>query len=306
MSSPLTVSNPDRVVFPDAGLTKGDVVAYYTAVADRMLTHLRGSPLTLERYPKGLSGGGFMQKNAAKHFPASIGRHEVLRKGGTTVYPVVEQAADIPYLANQGTITFHAWTSRTAHPGRPERIVMDLDPPENAATLTREAAQLVGETLRSLGLASTPVATGSKGYHVVAPIAATCDLAEIATMTQGVAALLCAERPDLLTTEFRKVNRRGRIFVDWLRNAPGSTTVVPWSLRPRPHAPVTTPIGWAELSEASPDRWRLTTVHERLERPDPLAALMEEPPDASDAAAAVAELLAARGIELEPFDRFRS
>ena len=306
VTPPLNVSNPDRVVFPDVGLTKGDVVRYYTTAAARMLPHLSGSPLTLERFPKGLSGGGFMQKNAGKHFPETIGRHEVPRRGGTTVYPVVYEAADIAYLANQGTLTFHAWTSRVSNPSHPVRLVIDLDPPTDSADSAREAAELVGEALRNLGLPSAPVATGSKGYHVVAPIAATTPYSDVATMAQGLAALLCTERSDLLTTEFRKVNRKGRVFVDWLRNAPGSTTVVPWSLRPRPHAPTAVPIGWADMDDTPPDRWSLNTVDERLGSPDPLAALMVDAPDATGAVAAVAGLLAEREIELEPFDRFRS
>ena len=297
------VSNPDRVVFPEAGLTKADVVAHYARVGEAMLPHMGGAPLTLERYPKGISGKGFMQKNAARHYPESIERYEVPKKDGTTIYPVVRQAPDLAYLANQGTITFHAWTSRIEHIWLPERIVIDLDPPAGGADIARRAALLVRDALAELELASTPVATGSKGYHVIVPIRPTTPFDRIGEMAQGLALLLSAEHPELLTLEFRKENRRGRVFVDWLRNMYGATSVVPWSLRPLPGAPVTVPIDWTELDSTEPDTWRLDAVAARLEQGDPVTDLVAE---ASAAADAVTQLLEDRNIELPRFDRFRS
>ena len=302
----MDVSNPDRIVYPDAGFTKADVVDHYERVAGLMLPHLAGSPLTLERYPRGIEAGGFMQKNAGAHFPKTIDRFETKKRDGTTTYPVVWDPADIAYLANQGTITFHAWTSRVAPLGRPVRIVIDLDPPAGAVALAREAASLVGEALASLALPCAPLATGSKGYHVIAPIAPATPHGDVATMCHGIAALLSADRPDLFTTEFRRAYREGRVFVDWLRNTPGATTVVPWSLRASPGAPVAVPIRWDELDATEPDRWRLDSVARRVDAADPIAELMADPPDATGAVAAVAHLVADRRIELEPFDRFRS
>jgi bifunctional non-homologous end joining protein LigD len=300
------VTNADRVVFPKAGITKGEVVAYYESVADRMLVHLAGRPLTLERYPRGLDAPGFMQKNAASHFPPSIERVELPKRNGTTTYPVVHQPGDIPYLANQGTITFHAWLSRIPDLDFPDRLVIDLDPSEGDVAQVRRAARIVRETFDEIELASTPVATGSKGYHVVAPITATVDAGRIAMAMHRLAVWLGATHPELLTSEFRKEQRRGRVFVDWLRNALGSTSVVPWSLRARPGAPAAVPLAWDEVDDVAPGDVGLRTIASRLDRPDPLAVLADSPADAELVIAALEQRLDEAGVEAEPFDRFRS
>ncbi len=303
----MQVSNAGRIVFPEAGVTKGDVVSFYARVAGRMLVHMAGRPLTLQRFPKGLSGPGFMQKNTPKHYPESIGRFTVdKRGGGTTTYPVVSDSADIPYLANQGTITFHIWPSRMADPWTPDRIIFDLDPPEGAVAPVRRAASIVRGFLDTLGLPSLPVATGSKGYHVVSPIKASVTAERLSAALYRAAHLLADRHPDLLTVEFRKENRRGRVFLDWMRNHPGATSVCPWSLRPRPQATVAVPITWDDLEETPPDAWTLRTIETRLALPDPLAELVANPPDPVDAVTALEATLDEAGIHPEPFDRFRS
>ena len=300
------MSNADRVVFPDVGITKGDVVAYYEVVADTMLAHLAGRPLTLERYPRGIAAPGFMQKNAADHFPASIQRVEVPKRDGTTTYPVVTEAPDLAYLANQGTITFHVWSSRIGNLDRPDRLIIDLDPSEGDIEGVRRAARIVGPLLAQLGLASIPVATGSKGYHVVVPIHPTLDGDEVAEAMNGLAVWLAHAHPDLLTTEFRKEGRKGRVFVDWLRNRPGQTTVVPWSLRARPGAPAAVPLEWDELENIAPDAYGLRSIAHRLGRADPLTALATQPSNADRACAEIPRMLDEAGIRMEQFDRFRS
>jgi bifunctional non-homologous end joining protein LigD len=300
------VTNADRIVFPDEGITKGEVVAYYESLADRMLAHLAGRPLTLERYPRGIAAAGFMQKNAAEHFPASIERVELPKRDGTTTYPVVHRAGDIPYLANQGTITFHAWLSRLPELEFPDRLVIDLDPTEGDVTKVRTAAGIVRTLFDELGLGSTPVATGSKGYHVVAPIAATVDAGRISTAMHRLAVWLGTAHPALLTSEFRKEQRKGRVFVDWLRNGMGSTSVVPWSLRARPGAPVAVPLSWDEIDDVAPGGVGLQTIASRLDRPDPLAALAESPAEGESVVAALERRLDEAGIEVQSFDRFRS
>lgn len=300
------VTNADRVVFPDVGITKGEVVAHYEAVAGRMLPHVAGRPLTLERYPRGIGEPGFMQKNAASHFPASIRRVELPNRGRTTTYPVVTEPTDVPFLANQGTITFHAWASRLPELDNPDRLVIDLDPPEGDIVQVRKAASLVRTLFDELGLASVPLATGSKGYHVVAPITPTIASERIATAMHGVALWLGAAHAEHLTFEFRKRQRRGRVFVDWLRNGSGPTSVVPWSLRARPGAPAAVPLSWEEVNDVAPAGVRLRTIAERLDRPDPLAVLAGTPSDPAPAVAAIEQLLGEAGIEVRPFGRFRS
>src|SRR5436305_6122274 len=173
----MEVSNPDRIVFPEIGRTKRDVVAYYERIAPRALPHVAGRPLSIRRYPKGLSSPGFFQKNVPAHYPESIARFEVPRSRaaskkhpggkGFTVYPVVNDVQHLPYLANQGAIELHVPTSRAGDLFHPDRIVIDLDPPPGSFALVRRAAHLVREALAGHGLGCVPVGTGSKGYHLV-------------------------------------------------------------------------------------------------------------------------------------------
>lgn len=302
----MKVSNADRLIYPADGITKGDVVAYYELTAEHMLPHVAGRPLTLERYPKGIEAKGFMQKNAPAHFPEEILRIEVPARHGTTTYPVLERAEDIPYLANQGTITFHVWTSKLPDLDRPDRIVFDLDPPEGKPESARRAAESVRRMLDGVGLPSTPVATGSKGFHVVAPIEPLIDGEHVAEMSHGAALWLATNEPDALTVEFRKDQRKGRVFVDWLRNRPGQTGVVPWSLRPRNGAPVAVPLRWEEIATTAPDAFGLGRIAERLAEVDPLTELAARATNPIGPIAAIQAVLDRDGIEPGTFDRFRS
>jgi len=302
----MKVSHPERIVFPDDGITKGEVVAYYEQVAAAMLPHVEGRPLTVQRFPQGIGGSGFMQKNAPDHFPESIERIEVpKREGGTTRYPVLHDGEDIAYLANQGTITFHVWTCRAPVLDIPDRIIVDLDPLEGNVSQVREAAHRVRALLDPLGLPTIPVATGSKGYHLVAPVVADESAAALAGAMHSLGIWMAGQAPDLLTAEFRIEARAGRVFVDWLRNRPGQTAVAPWSLRPRRHAPVAMPLTWDEFDDTPPDAWLIGTAVDRLDQPDPLLDLVAHPTDAAPVVEAVGLLLADAGIDPEPFDRFR-
>ena len=313
------VSNADRVVFPEVGRTKGDLVAYYERIAPRLLPHVVGRPLSIRRYPKGLAGPGFFQKNVPAHYPASIGRFAVPRSAaaskkhprrGTaapdvTVYPVVQEAEHLAYLANQGAIELHVPTSRIAGGFRPDRIVIDLDPPEGALAAVRRAAKLVREALDALKLATIPVATGSKGYHLVASIAPRLDGDTIAVATQKLAAILAANHPEELTTAFRTALRGGRVFVDWMRNNPGATVVAPYSVRARARASVAAPLLWEEIDAHAPDGFTMGDVERLLERPDPLLD-RESAQDAAPFVSAVDAAFERAGLVLETFDRFRS
>ena len=262
---PQTVSNPDRVIYEDAGVTKADVVAHYERVAPRMLDFAAGRPLTLQRFPRGIGAPGFMQKNAAEHFPESIGRYEVPKQdGGTTTYPVVTRAEDVAYLANQGTLTFHMWLSGTDAPERPDWLVLDLDPDADDVAGARHATARVRELLAEFETDAFAVATGSKGFHVWVPLAGKLEYEEVATVARALAELAAIRDPERLTVEFLKRDRRGRVFVDWLRNTPGATVVVPFSLRPTAVASVAVPIAWDELADAKPDGWRIGAIDDRM------------------------------------------
>ena len=295
----MQVSSPDKVLFPDDGITKAEVVDHYRLVAARMLDFVGGRPLTLQRFPHGIGESGFMQKNAANHFPASIGRHVVPKRGGgETTYPVVTDPADIVWLANQNTITFHMWLSSVDHPAEPAWLVIDLDPPEDHALEVRSATHAVRAALDEFGLDGFPVATGSKGYHVWVPLRAGVKMGDAATAARALAGLVARRHPDTMTTEFLKRERAGRVFVDWLRNGPTATTVVPFSLRPRSGAPVAMPMRWDELDGSRPDAWKLGSVGDRLDA-TPSIPRQDLPTTAIVAAARDA------GVDLDtPHDRF--
>lgn len=294
----MDVSNPDKVFYPDDGITKGEVVGYYRDVASAMVPHLEGRPLTLQRFPDGIGASGFMQKNASRHFPASIERVEVPKEGGSTLHPLCATPDDLVYLANQGTITFHIWTSRRPHLDRPDRLVLDLDPADGADA-PLEAARAARRVMEDVGLEPGLMTTGSKGYHVVAAIVPEADFEEVSHVARLLAGVVATRHPGSTTTEFRKADRAGRVFVDWLRNRWAQSTVSPWSIRPRAGAPVAMPIEWDELDTTSPSRWTIADGASRLDRPDPW------PPARSLDPGAVADLADEHGVTAdEPFDRF--
>jgi len=296
------ISNADRIVYPETATTKADVVGHYSAVGDRLLTYLADRPLTLERFPKGVAGKGFMQKNVAKYFPPFIERHLIERADGTTNHPLVVDVAGIEYLANQNTITFHMPTTTRTHPDKPDRVIIDLDPPEESANAVRQSAWATKALFDELGLISVPVATGSKGFHVTAAIGRDCRVPEVDEFAHLAAALLAHRHPDLITTEFRKANRGGRVFCDWLRNRWGATSAAPWSLRPRARPTVVIPVTWDELDDTAPDTYELGSLPEA----DPLAALALTPGDLRAALTQLRRIAAEAAVEIEHFDRFHS
>ena len=301
----MIVSNADRVVFPEDGLTKGDIAAYYETVSERLLGFIADRALTVERYPKGIGGEGFMQKNAPEHLTdETIGRHQVSKDGGgTTVYPVVRDREGILAFANLGVITFHAPPSTVEDPGHPDWVIWDLDPPAGRFDLARAAAVALEETLESFGVTTGLMTSGSNGYHLRSKLDGSAKAETVAWLARALGAVSASEHPSLLTLAFKKSEREGKVFVDWLRNAPYSTSVSPWSLRPRSGAPVATPIAWEEIDAIDPNSVRMQDAPARLEA-DPWAGLQRL--DMGQMTQPVEEALQAKGIVLQPFDRFRS
>ncbi len=272
-------TNTDRVVFPEVGITKGDVLAYYRDVASVIVPELAGRPITIERFTKGVGAGGFYQKHAQKHYPSWIGRVDVAHKTPVT-YPLCDSAAALVYLANQGGFVFHVWTSKLPQLEQPDTLVFDLDPPDGATglALARQVARLVRDVLESLALPAFIKVTGSKGLHVVAPLDGSDTFHEVARLTSAISASLCAAHPQLVTQEFYKKDRGGRLFLDTMRNTPGATVVAPYSLRGKPTAPVAAPIEWDELDDVTPDGISLRDVRARLDRRgDPWKTLRASP-----------------------------
>lgn len=292
------VSNPSKLYFPRDGITKAEVVGYYETVATVMVPHLAGRPLTLQRYPEGIEREGFMQKNASRYFPDWIERVSVPKAGGTTNHPLCDSARDLAYLANQGTIAFHIWTSRLPELHHPDRLVLDLDPADGAPAPV-EATLAARRVLEDVGLQPGVMTTGSRGYHVVAPIQPRAEYEAVGHAARLLALVIEARHPHAMTTEFRKADRGGRVFIDWLRNRWAQSTVAPWSVRPRPGAPVAMPIDWAELEVTPPDRWTIATAADRV------GSTPDWPPGAPLELDRVRALADDHGVpDPEPFDRF--
>jgi bifunctional non-homologous end joining protein LigD len=313
------VSNANRVVFPEVNRTKGDVVGYYERIAPRALPHVVDRPLSIRRYPKGLAGPGFFQKNVPKHYPDSIRRFSVPRSEAATkkhpqvegkdqnvtMYPLVSTAEHLAYLANQGALELHVPTARASDLYRPDRLVIDLDPPPGSFELVRRAAHLTREALAEAGLPTVPVVTGSKGYHLVAAIQPSLEVDVIALAVQRFAALIVAKHPDVFTSVFRIALRQGKVFVDWMRLGLASV-VAPYSLRATPRATVAAPIAWDELETTDPNSFTIGDVDRLLDRPDSLADLAAASIDPQPFAGEVEAAFERSGLVLEPFDRFRS
>lgn len=268
----IEVSNPGKVLLPD-GITKGDVVDYYLRNGPVILPHVEGRPLTVQRFPDGLEAGGFYQKDTPDHVPDWIERVVLPKEDGEVRHMVVRDVATLAYLANLAAITLHVGLQRTEHLDRPDRLVIDLDPPPGESPgLVRFAAR---ETRRFLGerdVACRLMATGSKGYHVVVPLVPEHPFADVKAVARAVAEALADRHPDRLTVEQRIAKRDGRVFVDYLRNSFSQTAVAPYSLRARPGGPIAAPIGWHELDRVDPAGITITSVFRRLGQvPDPWA-----------------------------------
>ena len=274
------LSHPEKVLFPEDGITKADLAEYYGSVAEAMLPHVRDRPLNLWRWNTGIGGRLVVQQDIPKGAPDWVARVETpRRKGGSIEHVLCQDAGTLRWLANQNCITPHVWTARKDKLDRPDRIVFDLDPEEGSEfALVREAALAVGEKLREHGLAPFAMTTGSKGIHVVAPLKRTRESAWVRERARELGAEVADASPETLTTEWRKNKREGRILVDTARNTYGQTVVAPYAVRALPGAPVATPLAWEELSdpELSARSWTLRTVGERLAgRGDPWAGIAD-------------------------------
>jgi bifunctional non-homologous end joining protein LigD len=261
------ITHPDKVLFPDDGITKADLASYYERVAEWMLPHVRGRPVSMQRFPDGIDGKGFFHKDIPDYFPDWIKRVEVPKSGGTVTHVIVSGRDTLVYLVGQNTITPHVWLSRADRLWQPDRMVIDLDPaPGSDFNAVRRAARQTGELFRELGFTPFVQVTGSKGIHVWTPLRRRARHDEVRAFAGDLGRVLADRHPDQLTTEFRKAKRDGRILIDTARNTYAQTAVPPYAVRPRPGAPVATPIDWDELSDSKlrPDRWTVRNVLRRL------------------------------------------
>ena len=271
------LSNPERVLYPEQGITKLALAHYYEAIADWILPQLRGRPLSLLRCPQGRDQQCFFQKHPQQTMPADLPRVEIRDKSGKTTYLYVQTLADVIALVQMGTLELHVWGSRVPEVERPDLVVFDLDPaPDLAWAETLRAARTLRERLTTLGLESFVRTTGGKGLHVVTPLVPERGWDEVKAFAHGVARAHAHDEPQRFTLNMSKAKRQGRIFLDYLRNGRGATAIASYSTRAREGAPVATPVRWDELdAQLSSDRYAVANVRRRLAalRADPWADL---------------------------------
>lgn len=256
------------MLFPDDGITKGELASYYEAIAPVMLPHIRNRPVTMERYPAGIGKKGFMQKDVSKGFPEWLMRVEVPKKDGTVNHPLVTDVRSLLWLANQNCITPHVWVSRAPKVFQPDICVFDLDPAADEPERLRLAALMLRDVLLELGLPSWVKTSGSKGFHIAVPVDSKTGSGDVNRFAYGVARLLIKRDPENLTLEFSKADRAGRILVDVGRNGYSATFAATYAVRAKAGAPVSAPCTWEELEagDVRPLTFKLRTMAERIEK----------------------------------------
>ena len=260
------ITHPEKVLFPDDGITKGELADYYDKVSAVVIPHLRGRPVTMERFPQGIGAKGFLQKNVVKGFPEWLKRVETPKKDGVVNYALANNRRSLLWLANQNTITLHVWTARAPKLDRPDICIIDLDPTEDDPVALRQAALLGRDTFTELGFECVIKTSGSRGFHLATRLPARTDYAKSAALADQIARRMVEREPRLLTLEFQKRKRQGRILVDTERNHPGATYAAPYTVRARPGAPVSAPCTWDEVESGAvtPQSVTLRTMPARL------------------------------------------
>jgi len=260
------ITHPEKVLFPADGITKGDLAAYYEAMAPVILPHLRGRPITMERYPAGIGEKGFWQKDVSKGFPEWLQRVAVQKKDGVVHHPVVTDTRSLLWMTNQNTITQHVSTSRIPDLNYPDICVFDLDPSNDDAEAVRAAAIALRDLLEELTLPSWVKTSGSKGFHIVVPLDGEAQVGQVARFANTVGTVFVSRASDRLTQEFSKADRRERIYVDTGRNGYSATFAAAYTVRAKPGAPVSAPCHWEEIErgEVNPRTFTLRNMPERM------------------------------------------
>ena len=266
------ISHPDKVLFPDDGITKRDLAEYYRKVAPRMLPFLKNRPLSLQRFPDGI-GWGFYEKKAPDYFPGWFERVRVkVKEAGSQQQLMCNNAASLVYLADQACITPHPWLSKKGRLDFPDRMIFDLDPVDSDFAVVRDAALMLKDILEQAKLKPFVMTTGSRGLHVVVPLSGKEKYDKVRSRARELAEQAASSEPDALTIEPRKDARKGRTFIDYLRNAYGQTSVPPYAVRARKGAPVAVPLRWSDLNSSglTTTSYDIKNVFERLSRiPNP-------------------------------------
>jgi bifunctional non-homologous end joining protein LigD len=292
----VNLTSPERVLYPDDGITKGDVFAYYERVGSTLVPHLRDRPFTMKRYPHGITGEVFFQKQAPRGMPDWIPTRQFRtwrREGGSRLvdFPLVNSTEAVLYMVQMNCVDMNAWYSRVDKPHRPDFVLFDLDPPDGGFELAIEVAHLIHELLDEVDLPGYVKTSGADGIHVVAPITRRSTFEQTYQFAERASRLLEQRHPGKLTTEWLKKKREG-VLVDHRQNGWGKTIASVYSVRPKPGAPVSTPLRWDELTpDVRPRDFPMEVALERIDRHgDLFAAVLEDPRPLSPAAKALDRL----------------
>ena len=261
-------SNEEKLFFPDEKITKDDLINYYQEIADKMVPYLKERPLVMKRYPDGIKGESFFQKEIGDYFPDWIERVKVKKKGGTVTHVQCDNAATLVYLANQACIELHPWLSRSDKLHYPDQLIIDLDPSGDDFSQAVFGARVLKELFDELDLKAFLKTTGSRGLHVLVPLDRRANFDKVREFAQDTAKLLAQRHSDKLTIEARKAKRRGRLLIDTARNAYAQTAVAPYAVRAKPGAPVATPLDWDEIGnkKLNSQSYNVRNIFRRLGR----------------------------------------
>lgn len=264
----LEISHPDKLYFPEDGLTKLDIVEYYEKVGERMLPFLKDRPLSMLRYPDGIEGSGFYQKQVPDYFPDWIATVSVKKKEDGTTQELVccNNLETLLYLTNQGCLEFHPWLSRKGSLNKPDKVVIDLDPSDEGSDKVLQAARIMLEELHKRNYEANVMTTGSSGYHLITPLDGKRTFDEVRDEWRTLTNQAADSHSNLLTVEQRKAKRGSRVYLDIARNAYAQTSICPYSVRARPTAPVATPLRPDELEDSGlhPRQYHVRNLFRRL------------------------------------------
>jgi bifunctional non-homologous end joining protein LigD len=264
----VAISRPEKVLFPEDGITKGDLIEYYARIAPKMVPHLRDRPLTLERYPNGINTKRFFQKEVSSYFPDWIRRVTVKKVGGTVTHVVCNDTATLVYLANQACVTPHIFLSRTDKLNYPDQLVLDLDPQGEDFELVRSTARAFKQLLDELELPAFLKTTGSRGLHLVVPLQRREEYDSVRDFARELAGIVVSQAPKERTLEQLKADRGQRVFIDTNRNGYAQLVAPAYAVRARKGAPVSVPLDWSELEQKSlrPNGYTIRTIFDRVEK----------------------------------------
>ncbi|WP_345448643.1 non-homologous end-joining DNA ligase, partial [Microbacterium fluvii] len=300
----LRLTNLDKVLYPSTGTTKGEVIDYYSRIARMLLPHLAGRPVTRIRWPEGVDHPSFFAKDLERGAPDWVARRAIDHSGGAKDYPLVDGLPTLVYLAQVASLELHVPQWRFDEKGRrahPDRLVLDLDPGQGTGLAEcAQVARWARDILTGMGLGPVPVTSGSKGIHLYAPLDGAQTSEQVTAVAHELARAIEADHPDLVVSQMAKIQRGGKVFIDWSQNNGAKTTIAPYSLRGRDQPTVAAPRTWEELDDPELRHLLLDEVLERATRGDLLAALRPQPTASAPLAAYIAKRSASATPEPVP------